>query len=61
MLLNGNQTMAVLLYYILRQWQEKQMLTGKEYISRLNSACQPLHQCLSALDQFLLSCAINAY
>ena len=32
MLLNGNQTMAVLLYYILRQWQEKQMLTGNEYI-----------------------------
>ncbi len=32
MLLNGNQTMAVLLYYILRQWQEKQMLTGNEYV-----------------------------
>ena len=32
MLLNGNQTMSVLLYYILRQWQEKQMLTGNEYV-----------------------------
>ena len=32
MLLNGNQTMSVLLYYIIRQWQEKQLLTGNEYI-----------------------------
>ena len=32
MLLNGNQTMSVLLYYIIRQWQEKQMLTGNEFI-----------------------------
>ncbi|MDY6372153.1 MAG: phospho-sugar mutase [Bacteroidales bacterium] len=34
MLLNGNQTMSVLLYYILRQWQEKQMLTGNEYVAK---------------------------
>ena len=32
MLLNGNQTMSVLLYYILRQWKEKEMLTGNEFI-----------------------------
>ncbi len=32
MLLNGNQTMSVLLYYIIRQWKEKQLLTGNEYI-----------------------------
>ena len=32
MLLNGNQTMSVLIYYILRQWKEKQLLTGNEYI-----------------------------
>ncbi|MBR4229523.1 MAG: phospho-sugar mutase [Bacteroidales bacterium] len=32
MLLNGNQTMSVLLYYIIRQWQEKQLLTGNEFI-----------------------------
>ena len=32
MLLNGNQTMSVLFYYIVGQWQEKQMLTGSEYM-----------------------------
>ncbi len=32
MLLNGNQTMSVLIYYIMLQWKEKQMLTGNEYI-----------------------------
>ena len=32
MLLNGNQTMSVLLYYILRQWKEKELLTGNEFI-----------------------------
>ncbi|MBR1850529.1 MAG: phospho-sugar mutase [Bacteroidales bacterium] len=32
MLLNGNQTMSVLFYYIVRQWQEKQMLTGNEFM-----------------------------
>ena len=31
-LLNGNQTMSVLFYYIVRQWQEKQMLTGNEFM-----------------------------
>ena len=32
MLLNGNQTMSVLFYYIIKQWQEKQMLTGNEFM-----------------------------
>ncbi|MBR6844094.1 MAG: phospho-sugar mutase [Bacteroidales bacterium] len=32
MLLNGNQTMSVLFYYIVRQWQEKQLLTGNEFM-----------------------------
>ena len=31
-LLNGNQTMSVLFYYIVKQWQEKQLLTGNEYM-----------------------------
>jgi phosphoglucomutase len=31
-LLNGNQTAALLFYYVLSQWQEKKMLTGKEFI-----------------------------
>ncbi|MCD4724396.1 MAG: phospho-sugar mutase [Bacteroidales bacterium] len=31
-LLNGNQTAAVLLYYILRKWQENGLIKGKEYI-----------------------------
>ncbi|MDR0668240.1 MAG: phospho-sugar mutase [Prevotellaceae bacterium] len=31
-LLNGNQTNALLTYYILRRWQEAGKLTGKEYI-----------------------------
>ena len=32
MLLNGNQTMSVLMYYLLKQWKEKGMITGNEYI-----------------------------
>ena len=31
-LLNGNQTAALLFYYILYRWKEKMMLTGNEYI-----------------------------
>ncbi|MBL7110681.1 MAG: phospho-sugar mutase [Bacteroidales bacterium] len=31
-LLNGNQTGALLIYYLLRRWSEKGNLTGKEYI-----------------------------
>lgn len=31
-LLNGNQTAAILTYYLLDQWQKKSLLTGKEYI-----------------------------
>jgi phosphoglucomutase len=31
-LLNGNQTAALLFYYILYRWEEKKMLTGNEYI-----------------------------
>ena len=32
MLLNGNQTMSVLIYYIVKQWQDKHMLTGNEFM-----------------------------
>ena len=31
-LLNGNQTLSVLIYYLCRQWKEKALLTGNEYI-----------------------------
>lgn len=31
-LLNGNQTASVLIYYLLHKWQEKNLLTGKEFI-----------------------------
>jgi phosphoglucomutase len=31
-LLNGNQTAALLFYYILYRWEEKKMLAGNEYI-----------------------------
>jgi phosphoglucomutase len=31
-LLNGNQTAALLTYYLLTRWKEKKKLTGKEYI-----------------------------
>jgi phosphoglucomutase len=31
-LLNGNQTAALLFYYVLTRWREKRMLTGREYI-----------------------------
>ncbi len=31
-LLNGNQTGALLIYYLLYKWEEKGMLSGKEYI-----------------------------
>ena len=32
MLLNGNQTMSVIIYYLLKEWKEKGKLTGKEFI-----------------------------
>jgi phosphoglucomutase len=32
MLLNGNQTMSVLIYYLLSQWKQKGMLRGNEFI-----------------------------
>ena len=31
-LLNGNETAAIFMYYLLSQWKEKGKLTGKEYI-----------------------------
>ena len=31
-LLNGNQTAAILIYYLLYKWEENNKLTGKEYI-----------------------------
>jgi phosphoglucomutase len=31
-LLNGNQTAAILVYYILNRWESNKMLTGKEFI-----------------------------
>ena len=31
-LLNGNQTLSLIVYYLCRQWKEKAMLTGNEYI-----------------------------
>lgn len=31
-LLNGNQTAAILIYYLLYKWKESKKLTGKEYI-----------------------------
>ncbi len=33
-LLNGNQTASILIYYLLTKWQEKGKLTGKEYIAK---------------------------
>lgn len=32
MLLNGNQTLSVLIYYLLKEWKDTGKLTGKEYI-----------------------------
>ena len=32
MLLNGNQTASVLVYYLLNQWKENNKLTGKEFV-----------------------------
>ncbi len=32
MLLNGNQTLSVLIYYLMKEWKETNRLTGKEYI-----------------------------
>ena len=31
-LLNGNQALSVIIYYLCRQWKEKALLTGNEYI-----------------------------
>ena len=32
MLLNGNQTLSVIIYYLMKQWKETGRLTGNEYI-----------------------------
>ena len=32
MLLNGNQVLSVIIYYLMKQWKETGRLTGKEYI-----------------------------
>ena len=32
MLLNGNQTLSMIIYYLVKQWQDKGMLKGNEYI-----------------------------
>ncbi len=32
MLLNGNQTASILIYYLLNEWNKKSLLKGKEYI-----------------------------
>ena len=32
MLLNGNQTLSVLMYYLVKEWKDTGRLTGKEYI-----------------------------
>ncbi len=32
MLLNGNQTLSVLIYYLIKEWKATNRLTGKEYI-----------------------------
>ena len=32
MLLNGNQTMSVLIYYLIKEWKETNRLTGKEFV-----------------------------
>ncbi|MCL2414989.1 MAG: phospho-sugar mutase [Bacteroidales bacterium] len=34
MLLNGNQTGSLLIYYLLKKWQENNLLTGREYIAK---------------------------
>jgi len=34
MLLNGNQTGSLLIYYLLKKWKENNLLTGKEYIAK---------------------------
>ena len=31
-LLNGNQTLLIFIYYLITRWKEKGMLTGKEYV-----------------------------
>ncbi len=33
-LLNGNQTATLLIYYLLTKWSEKSMFTGKEYVAK---------------------------
>ncbi len=33
-LLNGNQTGALLIYYLLKQWQAKEKLTGNQYVCK---------------------------
>lgn len=59
-LLNGNQTASILIYYLLRMWDEQKKLTGKEYIVKTIVTTDMLRQiaehykvdCLNVLTGF---------
>jgi len=49
-LLNGNQTASILLYYIIRRWQETGKITGKEYIVKTIVTSELLKDIASKFD-----------
>lgn len=52
-LLNGNQTASVLIYYLLHRWQEKGWLTGNEFIVKTIVTSQLL---LNIADKYKVEC-----
>ena len=54
MLLNGNQVLSVIIYYLMKQWKETGKLTGKEYIvSTIVTSELPV--------EIAKSCGVEAY
>lgn len=49
-LLNGNQTGALLLYYLLRKWKENGKITGKEYVVKTIVTTELIEQIASKYE-----------
>jgi phosphoglucomutase len=49
-LLNGNQTASLMIYYLMNAWKEKQKLTGKEYIVKTIVTSELLKDIANSFD-----------
>ncbi|MDP4280984.1 MAG: phospho-sugar mutase [Bacteroidota bacterium] len=54
--LNGNQTAAILFYYVLTRWQEKKMLKGNEFIVKTIVTTDLLNEIAGKFDVTCFDC-----